>query len=267
MNCKNCNTALSNLINYCPECGAKIIKKRLTFRNISAEINEQFFNIDNKFLQTFIHLFSQPEGVINGFIDGTRKKYVNVIQYFAISLTLVGIQVFLMNTFFKEAMELDPNMFGPMMNPEANENNPFKNIKYEDYNNYQSVFYVLSVPFSAISTWLAYWVVGVRHYNFTEHLVINLYYSAQVIIINAFLTILLLCFEIDFMLISVINSAIILVYFFYVLKRVFNTSTLITLAYFLLVMTAFGFVFFILMIVLTLLAVLVASLLKKMGMI
>ena len=268
MNCKNCNTALSNLINYCPECGAKIIKKRLTFRNISAEINEQFFNIDNKFLQTFIHLFSQPEGVINGFIDGTRKKYVNVIQYFAISLTLVGIQVFLMNTFFKEAMELDPNMFNPLgIDPESQKNNPFNSLQFEDYNNYQSVIYVLSVPFSAISTWLAYWVVGVRHYNFTEHLVINLYYSAQVIIINAFITIVLLCFDVDFMLISVITSIFIFAYFFYVLKRVFKTSFLISLAYFLIVMVGYGFIFIVLMIVLGILAFIVMYILKKSGII
>lgn len=251
MDCKNCNTSLSKLINYCPLCGAKIVKKRLTMKSIVSDINEQFFNIDNKFLKTFFHLFSKPEVVIIGFIDGTRKKYVNVIQYFAISLTLVGIQVFLMNTFFKEAMEMDPNMFGTLANPETQKDNPFSHLEFADYNNYQSVFYVLSVPFSAISTWLTYWIVGLRQYNFTEHLVLNLYYSAQVIFLNAFLTIILLCFGIDFILISTLSSIFIFIYFFYVLKSVFKTSFLMTLAHFFLVMCALGFIFIILIVLLS----------------
>ncbi|WP_456438651.1 DUF3667 domain-containing protein [Psychroserpens sp.] len=264
MDCKNCNTSLSKLINYCPLCGAKIVKKRLTFKNLTTDITEQFLNIDNKFLKTFIHLFTKPELVINGFIDGTRKKYVNVIQFFAISLTLVGIQVFLMNTFFKEAMELDPNMFNPLgVDPETQKNNPFKNIELADYNNYQSVFYVLSVPFSAISTWLTYWIVGTRHFNFTEHLVLNLYYSAQVIIINAFITIGLLCFGIDFMLVSAVSTVFTFTYFFYVLKRVFRTSFITTLANFLLAMVALGFIFIVLIILITILAIIGIYIFKK----
>ena len=263
MNCKNCNTSLSKLINYCPLCGAKIVKKRLTFKNLSADINEQFLNIDNKFLKTFIHLLSKPELVINGFIDGTRKKYVNVIQFFAISLTLVGIQVFLMNTFFKEAMELDPNMFNPLgIDPKTQENNPFNNIGYSDFNNYQSLIYVLSIPFSAISSWLAYWIVGIRHFNFTEHLVINLYYSAQIIIINAFIVVILLGCGVNFMLVSTITTIFILLYFFYVLKRVFKTSFITTLAHFFLVMAALGFLFFVLLII-TLIIVLIGVYLFK----
>lgn len=232
-------------------CGAKIVKKRLTMRSIAADINEQFLNIDNKFLKTFIHLLTKPDVVINGFIGGTRKKYLNVIQYFAIALTLVGIQVFLMNTFFKDAMELDPDMFNPLaIDPKTQKDNPFNNMKYEDFNNYQSVYYTLSVPFSAISTYFAYWIAGLRQFNFTEHLVFNLYYSGEVIIINAFLIIGLLCVGVDFMTINYISSALIVVYFFYALMRVFKTSWLMTFAQFLLTMLVLGIVFFIVIVLL-----------------
>ncbi|WP_299226677.1 DUF3667 domain-containing protein [uncultured Psychroserpens sp.] len=253
MTCKNCNTTLNEQINYCPLCGAKIVKKRLSMKTIAADINEQFFNLDNKLLKTFIHLFTKPEVVIEGFINGIRKKYISVIQFFAISLTLVGIQVFLMNTFFREAMELDPNMFGPMMDSEAQKNNPFRNFEYADYNNYQSVFYVLSIPFSAISTYLTYWISDLRRFNFTEHLVINLYYSAQIIIINAFVTIVLLCFGVNFMLISFLSTLFILIYFFHVLKRVFNTSLLMTFVHLILVMIILGFIFIVLIVLVSIL--------------
>ncbi|WCO02442.1 DUF3667 domain-containing protein [Psychroserpens ponticola] len=257
MNCKNCNTSLSKLINYCPLCGAKIVKKRLTFKNLSVDITEQFLNIDNKFLKTFLHLFTKPELVIDGFISGTRKKYINVIQYFAVALTLVGVQVFLMNNFFLDAMELDNEFLKKALENQSNqENNPFSSFSFEDSNNYQSIIYILSVPISTISTWIAYYVIGIRHYNFTEHLVINLYYSAQIIIVSAVLSILFLCFGLDYLLISGVISVLTFGYFFFVFKRVFNSSFWDSVLHFILIMVAYFIIFItILLIVIAIVAV------------
>ena len=200
MNCKNCNTELENNKNYCFECGAKVITERLTFKGICAEVSTKFFNLDNKLLNTFFDLFTKPDVVIVDFINGTRKKHVNVIQYFAIALTLVGIQVFLMNTFFEDSMNLDA-LFGK---DNYSKDNPFspENFNYSEINNYQSLIYVLSVPLSAFSTWFAYYIIADRRYNFTEHIVINLYYSAQIIIITSLLSILFLCFGLNYLIIS-----------------------------------------------------------------
>ncbi len=236
MNCKNCHTDLSTKLNYCPDCGAKIIKNRLTIKNIWSDIVEQFFNVDNTLFKTFLHLFTKPETVIIEFINGTRKKYLNIIQYFAIGLTLAGIQVFLMNTFFKDSMEFDLQFLKSLETPESQKNNPLKDFNFEAVNNYQSIIYVLSVPVSAVSTWLAYWVSNIRRYNFTEHVVINLYYSAQVIIITAVLSILFLCFGFNYLLISGYISILTYGYLFYVLKRVFAMTFWNTLLHFLLVM-------------------------------
>ncbi|WP_033956710.1 DUF3667 domain-containing protein [Psychroserpens jangbogonensis] len=249
MECKNCNTSLSKLINYCPLCGAKIVKKRLTFKNLSVDITEQFLNIDNKFLKTFLHLFTKPELVINGFIDGTRKKYINVIQYFAVALTLVGIQVFLMNTFFQEALQLDNEFLKGLEGSSNSKNNPFASFDFEEYNNYQSIVYILSVPIATIATWIAYYVIGLRRLNFTEHLVLNLYYSAQIIIVTAVLSILFLCFGFDYLMISGFISVLTFGYLFFVLKRVFNTPFGETVLHFLLIMVAYFILFMIIMLI------------------
>ena len=92
MNCKSCQSTLKSQDNYCNICGAKVIRNRLTFKNLFEHFSEQFLNYDNKFLLTFITLFKRPEDVIAGYISGTRKKYVNVISYFAIAITLSGLQ-------------------------------------------------------------------------------------------------------------------------------------------------------------------------------
>jgi len=209
MNCKNCKTSLDERVNFCPLCGAKIIRNRLTLKNIWADINAQFISIDNKLFKTFIHLFTKPELVINGFIDGTRKKYIGVIQYFAISLTLVGIQVFLMNTFFSDDLEGTFDFLKSLENTNKTENNPFTGPSpfesFNDINRYQSLIYTLMVPMYTLGTWLAY----------------------------------------NYLLISGFVTLVLFLYFFYLLKRVFNTSFWETVAHFMLIMVIFMVVYLI----------------------
>ncbi|MGS2726740.1 DUF3667 domain-containing protein [Psychroserpens sp. BH13MA-6] len=227
-------------------------------KNIWADINAQFLSIDNHFLKTFVHLFTQPETVINGFIEGTRKKYINVIQYFAISLTLVGIQVFLMNTFFQEDLDSASEIFTKLQKSQNSENNPFNDFNFYDYNNYQSVIYILSIPISTIATWLAYFILGSRRFNFTEHLVLNVYYYAQVIFITAVLSILFLCFGLNYLVISGFVSVLIYVYLFYVLHRVFHTSFWDTALHFILTMAILVVIFIGLMLLSIIIGVLYA---------
>ncbi|GGD28626.1 DUF3667 domain-containing protein [Hyunsoonleella pacifica] len=253
MECKNCGIKMQSYQNYCSDCGAKVIRNRLTFKNIWSEINLYFFNLDNKLFRTLLFLFTKPEEVIVSYIKGTRKKYVDVIQYFAIALTLVGIQVFLMNTFFKDAMDLS-DLYGDAFKDLATQkNNPFspENMDYSLINNYQSLIYVLSVPISAFSTWIAYFIAGERSYNFTEHIVINLYYSAQIIIVSAVLSILFLVCGGNYLTISMFVSLLTFAYLFYVLHRVFKASFLESFARFVLI----GFCYVILFVFLMFVAV------------
>ncbi|WP_161792631.1 DUF3667 domain-containing protein [Psychroserpens damuponensis] len=215
-------------------------------KNLWEDVSLQFLNIDNKFLKTFTHLFTQPETIINGFIEGTRKKYINVIQYFAISLTLVGIQVFLMNTFFSDDLAHAMDFIKPFEKATGGKENPYYSslASLEEINNYQSIIYICTVPIYTLATWLAYKIIKpVRRYNFTEHLVLNLYYNAQVIIITALLSILFLCFGFNYLLISGVVTFLVFIYLFWILKRVFNVSYLEGFAHFLLVMCMFTGIF------------------------
>lgn len=76
MNCKNCDTALQPEISFCYKCGAKVIKNRITFKNLAVYFGETFLNYDNKFLQTVINLIKDPKDVIDGYVKGVRKKYI-----------------------------------------------------------------------------------------------------------------------------------------------------------------------------------------------
>lgn len=154
-----------------------------------------------------------------------------------------------MNTFFKEAINLD-DLYGDSFKDLANqENNPFspKNMDYNLVNNYQSVIYILSVPISALSTWIAYYVIGDRRYNFTEHIVLNLYYSAQIIIVSSILNIAFLAIGANYLTISTFVTLLTFIYLFFVLHRVYKTSLLDSFARFLLVGLIYA-VFFVIII-------------------
>lgn len=235
MNCKNCNNNLKDSQKFCDQCGAKIIQNRLKPKVLVEQVNEQFLCLDNKFLRTFIHLFSQPETVIVSYINGTRKKYIDVLQYFAIALTLAGIQIFIMSTFFKESLDFQSGFIEGLSTNSSKTESPFKDFDMDTINKYQSLIYIVTVPFYALGTWLTYYLLRERLYNFTEHLVINLYYYAQIIIVTAVFAILCSIFGIDYMLISTILLLPTLAYLFYILKRVFKTSFWTTFSRFIIV--------------------------------
>ncbi|WP_281542620.1 DUF3667 domain-containing protein [Maribacter aestuarii] len=104
MECKNCSNQLRTDYSFCPDCGAKVIRNRLTVKNLWYDATERFFNVDNTFLITFKHLFTKPDEVIAGYINGVRKKYLNPISYFTIAITMGGLFVYLMSEFFPDAL-------------------------------------------------------------------------------------------------------------------------------------------------------------------
>ncbi|WP_430467652.1 DUF3667 domain-containing protein [Winogradskyella ouciana] len=262
MNCKNCNKDLRETQKFCDECGAKVIQNRLTPKVLAAQVNEQFISIDNKFFRTFIDLFKKPETVIEGYINGTRKKYIDVLQYFAISLTLAGIQVFLMTTFFREALEFDSEFLNTIAKAPGNEHNPFLNSGFDGMTNYQGLIYIIMVPFSALGSWTVYYFFGDKRYNFTEHMVINLYYSAQIIIVTAVFSILFLVFGLNYLIVSALITLPTFIYFGFVLKRVFKESFWETTAKFILVMLVYLFAFILLMLIIGLIIGIVIALNK-----
>lgn len=256
MNCKNCNRSLKDNQKFCDDCGAKVIRNRLTPKILAVQANEEFLSIDNRLLRTFIDLFTKPEVVIDGYIRGTRKKYIDVLQYFAISLTLAGIQVFLMTTFFKEALELSPDIIKAIESSPSQKNNPFINGDFDFMTNYQGLIYILTVPFSALASWLGYYFLGERRYNFTEHFVLNLYYSAQIIMITAVFSIIFLVFGLNYLIVSTLIVIPTFLYLFYVLKRVFKDNFWDAFAKFLVVMVIYIGIFLVLVLVVSIVLVL-----------
>ena len=249
MDCKNCNTTLNEEQRFCDECGAKVIQNRLTPKILATQVNEEFISIDNKLLRTFIALFIKPEDVIEGYINGVRKKYIGVITYYAIALTVLGFQMFLLKNLFPEFLESQSAAFADSFKAGSNGiENPF--AAFPDYlNDYQGVFFSILMPFIAIGTWIVY--LDKRRHNYTEHLVINLYMTAQTIYVSFTIYILFAAFNFkDYLIASLVATPIIIIYGAYVFKRLYKSSYISATLRYIVAFIIYMFVFFIIIMIL-----------------
>ncbi len=240
MDCKNCERPLRSDYSFCSNCGAKIIRNRLTLKNLWFDVTERYFNVDNTFLKTVGHLFSKPEVVIGGYIDGIRKKYLNPISYYAIAVTLTGLLFFLIKEFFHEQLSME------WINPAA------KNQGVDTFDatiKYQSIISVVSIPLYALLSKIIF--LKNKKMNFTEHIVIYLYLFAQYTIVSFPLMLLGLVLGGNYMALVYIGIALQLIYVAYSLKRIFRLSmkqilwkTLLfmLLLFFLFVATTIGYI-------------------------
>ena len=214
MNCKNCNLPLTETDDYCSNCGAKVIRNRLTVKALFSHFSEQFLNYDNKFLQTFLHLFSKPESVIGCYINGTRKKYVNVISYFAIAITISGLQLYLLNKYFPGLVDISS------ITVDGQEEFAKKNLEFSQ--EYQSIIMMISVPIYAIISKIVFF--NIKTFNYTEHLVMFMYIFSQMTIFGALFQIIGAVFGISLGTTSIIFLPIQILYSAFCLKRFFKLS-------------------------------------------
>ncbi len=214
MVCKNCNTEFTDDKDFCSGCGAKVIRNRLTLKALFSHFSEQFLNYDNKFLQTFIYLFIKPEKVIGSYINGTRKKYVNVISYFAIAITLSGLYIFILNKFFPNSLDIS------VVTAEGQEN--FSSNLMKVVLEYQSIVMMLYIPIFALMSKIVFF--NIKKYNYTEHLTIFMYIQAQISIVLAIVGVVNGFFGITIGAMSVLTILLMILYSAYCLKRLYKLS-------------------------------------------
>jgi len=209
MQCKNCSSKLRTDYSYCPNCGAKVIRNRITVKNLWFDIIDRYFNLDNTFLKTFLHLFTKPQMVIEGYLQGIRRKYLNPISYLGISLTLSGFLIFLMK---KNADALNFDVFG------AGLTQNYQDKVFGFVFDYQAIFFVLYIPMMAIGAWLCF---QNKRYNFSERIVIFMYTLAHYSMATLLPSILvLLIIPEKYLTIALFSILLMYVYSGYVIKKI-----------------------------------------------
>lgn len=178
MQCKNCDNNLRTDFSYCPDCGAKVVRKRITFKNLFYDVIERYLNVDNTFLKTVFHMLTKPQKVTDGYISGIRRKYLNPISYIAIALFVSGISVFIMRKYAWDKIDFS------VLPGQANGEGMQKILDVTmDYNN---LIYLLYVPVIAIGGVVFF---NKKNYNLSEHIIIALYTLATFSLISSIIAI------------------------------------------------------------------------------
>ena len=214
MNCKNCHTNLVSESEFCYACGGKVIHNRLTFRNLFEHISETFFNYDNKLLRTFIDLFVRPEAVIEPYINGVRKRYVNPISYFGLALTLTGLYSLIINKYFPETFDFS------IITAPGQEEFQRKNMNFVQ--EYQSLVMMFYIPIYALIARISF--IGLNKFNYTELLVIFMFTQAQISIASAFAILITAFFGMTMGAVSLISIPLMILYNAFCLKRLYNLN-------------------------------------------
>ncbi|MDT0622249.1 DUF3667 domain-containing protein [Croceitalea vernalis] len=248
MNCKNCENSLRTDYSFCPDCGAKVIRNRITVKNLWYDAVERFFNVDNTFIVTFKHLFTKPEKVIVGYIEGVRKKYLNPISYFTIAVTIGGLFLFLNKQYFPEAMNYGFNSIDMETLSEADKVGQNLGKEFQKYlADYQNLFYVLMLPFLALISRVVFY--NKKEYNLSEHFVMNIYGYSQMSLCVNLVYIALIWNDKLLYYASGINGIFQIAYFTYLFKRVFKLNIKQTILKLLLFLVVLGFVLFIFIVI------------------
>uniref|UniRef100_UPI004049B00F DUF3667 domain-containing protein n=1 Tax=Gelidibacter sp. TaxID=2018083 RepID=UPI004049B00F len=215
MNCKNCQTALSAESDFCYKCGGKVIRNRLTIRNLLNYFLETFFNYDNKFIQTIVNLIINPKEVIDGYINGTRKKYIEPLAFFAISVTISGLYLFIIKKYFPDLFDFS-DAFGSDSQKEFGKK--ITDITTE----YYSLLNFTIIPALALISRIVFFN---KRYNYTEHLALFFYTMPLFSIFSTVFTLLIvLAIPTKLMSISLGLYAVFFLYHCFVFKQIFSLS-------------------------------------------
>jgi len=238
MKCKNCEANLRTDFSYCPNCGGKVIRNRITVKNLWVDILDRYFNLDNTFIRTFVHLFTKPEVVIEGYIQGLRRKYLNPISYLGIALTLSGLIVFLM-TKSMDSMDFDIFNIGDVETTTV-----VQRKMMDSFMDFQALVFVLFIPLMATAGWLCF---EEKKYNFAERTTIFMYTLAHFSLFIFIPSIVILLFAPHYyMTFSLLGSFSMLLYAGYVVYRISSAKGIGLIARLLLFYVFIGILYFLL---------------------
>lgn len=219
MNCKNCGKSLSEIDKFCSKCGAQVVNQRLTLKYLFTEFYQVFFSIDsNRPLLTFIDLFKKPEVVIGGYINGTRKKYINAFGYFTIAVTISSLFYFIVFRFYPDLFD---GTFDFSQNNDAQKE--FGKKLQSSVFDYQNLLFFAAIPLLAFMSWIVFYR---NKYNYAEHLIINLYTYSQSSIVAIILYILTVWNKQLFNFIAIGVLFVQILIYVYVLKRLYQLTFL-----------------------------------------
>jgi len=176
-NCLNCNRPLLEAQNFCSHCGQKAALKRLNLHDIWHDVVHYFTHADKGIFQLLKALTLQTGAVAREYVSGKRKKYFPPLNFF---LIVAAVYVFIGSVFTSPPATTQKNNPSNTYNsaPATTRSQPSYKMSGKEANvgrffaKYANFVAMFAAPFISLLIWLIY-IRG--PFNFTEHLVANLY--------------------------------------------------------------------------------------------
>ena len=245
--CKSCNFEIETQLKFCPNCGGRIIRDRLTIKVVFKEFIQNVFNVDSKFVQTLKDLVVKPEQVFTSFIGGGRKKYYHPVSLLAIAILLSALSTQLLpfdelinsgqgvgeigyelgykgaggtEESFQEALKDEENK--QKFEQDRKKMEQFQK-EYNDFTlNNSGLIQYMMIPFYALIAYLVFWKK--RLYNFAEMVTVVLYQNAFTTFIGFFLIIFFYFLDVNVLVVSSLSFVTIFIYSNYSFQRLFKLN-------------------------------------------
>ncbi|OSY88774.1 hypothetical protein WH52_03645 [Tenacibaculum holothuriorum] len=98
-NCLNCGYPFNGQEKFCPDCGQKNKKAKITFKSFLAEVFNGFISWDAKFWKTIVPLLISPGKVSKDYIEGKRVRYTNPFRFYLTVSILFFLVLGFINTY------------------------------------------------------------------------------------------------------------------------------------------------------------------------
>lgn len=242
--CINCNFSYKG--NFCPNCGQKLIDKRLTVRDSVNWLFSSVFNLEKGFIYTTKELFLRPGEVVRDVINGITVRHAHPFRFAFVWATLSAIIAVYVHAY--DEIGAITTSFGPQSEVQAE----FGKWWGEFMKKYMSFILLISIPLYSVGSAIMY---KKRKFHFAEHLVLNSYASGFSIVVGIPIFLLYLVLP-DTSYLSYTAMVVTFLSFAYVYSRFFKQNYFIGLFKFLISYLITIFLIFIIIAILTIVYVL-----------
>ncbi|HUR10296.1 MAG TPA: DUF3667 domain-containing protein [Flavitalea sp.] len=165
--CLNCSTPLTREANFCIHCGQSANVHRLTLHDILHDTFHFFTHADKGFLQLLKALILKNGQIARDYIEGKRKKYFPPINFY---LIVAAIFVLVINLLIPHNRVQRDNHISREIPENIYEVRRTEAVAF--INKYSNFVAMIAVPLITVIFRLFYWK---GRFNYTEHLIANLY--------------------------------------------------------------------------------------------
>lgn len=210
--CKNCGNTHNGL--FCPQCGQRVFTNRFTTKAIIKEFASNILNFDRGFLFTIYSTLIWPHRVISEYVSGLTRKYTNPLR-FAIYLLAIATFLLVRSNYFDNSLR----EFNNILDYNDSKGIESQKILFGYIKNYIQYLTLLIIPFLALTTrWFF------KKYNYAEHFIMHCYVYGLLSVVCLPCTL----YMEQYGILKVINIAVTIAFYAYVLRKLFMNSIFVT---------------------------------------